>query len=114
MEFEWTKTDTVTTHEWQATDVTGIGGGKLMCETRNDTRQHPRPNEDGDNSEVHTNRPPRRIRGGGPREDKENMEWRLVKVRRGNTRSSDQDTTQDQSQERSGKREARPRGGDDV
>ena len=41
------------THEYQAVDVAGIKGGKLMCETRNDSRQqnvgHNGGEEGGDN-----------------------------------------------------------------
>ena len=113
VEFEWSKTDTGS-HEWQATDVTGVRAGKLMCETRNETRQQARSGEDG---ETHSNRPPHRIRGGGPREDDDNMEWRLVKVRRGKQgqgRGQDQGRGQGQGQERGGRRAARPRDGDDV
>ena len=120
VEFDWSKADTGA-HEWQAAAVTGMGAGKLMCETRNDTRQQARPgegrpmwSEGGDNTEAQSNRPPHRIRGGGPREDDENVEWRLVKVRRGNSRNRGQGPVQGQSQDRGGRRAARPRDGDDV
>ena len=36
--FELMKTDD-DKHEYQAVSVTGVGGGKLMCETRNEARQ---------------------------------------------------------------------------
>jgi CspA family cold shock protein len=93
-------------HEWQASNVSGIKGGKLMCETRHDfkvarsnyksdkpdqeqaslaprmTRQQRAPRVEGDKSEV---RPPRqarapRARGEGPRgvNDGEKKEWTLV------------------------------------
>ena len=45
-------------HPFQAGDVTGVMGGKLMCETRTENRRE--QTEDGDDSN------PRR-RGGGPR-----------------------------------------------
>lgn len=116
VEFEWSKAGSGT-HEWQAAVVTGMGGGKLMCETRNDARQQARPGEgrpmwkeEGDNIEALSDRPPRRIRGGGPREADENVEWRLVKVRRGNPRNRGRGSVQ----EHSGRRESRPRDGDDV
>lgn len=32
-------------HEFQATNITGIKGGTLMCETRQQTRQPPRPTQ---------------------------------------------------------------------
>lgn len=35
VEFELVKTDS-TQHEWQASNVSGIKGGKLMCETRHE------------------------------------------------------------------------------
>lgn len=111
VEFEWSKTETGA-HEWHATAVTGIGGGKLMCETRNDTRQQGRPGEGRDNTDIQSNRPPHRNRGGGPREDGDNMEWRLVKVRRGNQKN--QGAAHGQSHEGNGRREARHRDGDDV
>jgi CspA family cold shock protein len=93
-------------HEWQASNVSGIKGGKLMCETRHDfkvarsnyksdkpdqeqaspaprmTRQQRAPRVEGDKSEV---RPPRqarapRARGEGPRgvNDDEKKEWTLI------------------------------------
>ena len=93
-------------HEWQASNVSGIKGGKLMCETRHDfkvarsayksdkpdqedvppasrmPRQQRAPRDESDKSEV---RPPRqarapRARGEGPREakDAEKKEWTLV------------------------------------
>jgi len=35
---EYSKEPATNEHEWQATSVTGIKGGKLMCETRNEMR----------------------------------------------------------------------------
>ena len=35
---EYSKEPASNDHEWQATSVTGVKGGKLMCETRNETR----------------------------------------------------------------------------
>jgi CspA family cold shock protein len=82
-------------HEWQASNVNGIKGGKLMCETRrefkiarssyktNDTEtQEERPRQ----QRVPRERQPR-VRGEGPREAKEaketrpdeKKEWTLVK-----------------------------------
>lgn len=37
VEFDLVRTES-TTHEWQASSVVGIKGGKLMCETRNEAR----------------------------------------------------------------------------
>lgn len=68
-------------HKYQATEVTGIGGGALMCETRFLNKQE-RIDKDGDGDTHRPIRHPRR-RGGGPREDnrnsqrKTNKEWVL-------------------------------------
>lgn len=35
---EYSKEPASNDHEWQATSVTGVKGGKLMCETRNELR----------------------------------------------------------------------------
>ena len=52
----------------QATDIGGVKGGKLLCETRNENRRsNPRPRN--------VSKP--RRHGGGPRDDGE--EWVLVK-----------------------------------
>lgn len=81
-------------HEYQAGDVSGINGGKLMCETRRDFRQArtshksedeeahaprrtPRPRVVEQDAETHrpqTQKP--RARGAGPRDG---AEWTLVK-----------------------------------
>lgn len=105
VEFGWTQADSGD-HAWQATDVTGMLGGKLMCETRNEARQASAGrggeargrgwSEDGETrqgrrgwtedegeSSDRQPRPPHRIRGGGPREYGEDVEWKLVPVRRG-------------------------------
>ena len=115
VEFDWSKTNTGS-HEWQADGVTGMGGGKLMCETRNDTRQHARSgeektqwNESGDIADNKSSRPPHRMRGGGPRDDDDNVEWRLVKVRRGESNNHGKGQGKGQ-----GRRATRPRDGDDV
>ena len=47
-------------HPWQAGDVTGVLGGKLMCETRMENKRE--SNEDGDGSRRQ--RRPQRSRGG--------------------------------------------------
>lgn len=89
-------------HEWQASTVRGLNGGKLMCETRRDIREsrvnHARTRSDHGDSDVsdqNVTRRPRRTRetqvdsqtrpqrvpvryyGGGPRED--GVEWMLVR-----------------------------------
>lgn len=93
VEFSLIKT-TSSDHEWQASSVNGIKGGKLMCETRRDlklarsaykaTEQEPAEQEV---KAPRQQRPPRdaapkksqpRVRGEGPR-DGEKGEWTLVK-----------------------------------
>lgn len=81
------------THEYQASDVSGINGGKLMCETRHEFRQN-RTEYSSSHSEEpktprgspQTDRGPRsvkpytensRIRGSGPREDT-NTQYTLI------------------------------------
>jgi cold shock CspA family protein len=93
VEFGLVKT-TSGTHEWQASDVNGIKGGKLMCETRHELKvartvykSENAPSQTEVVSEVETKaprqqRPPRqqrapRARGEGPR-DGEKKEWTLV------------------------------------
>ena len=59
-------------HPWQATDIRGIGGGKLMCETR--FEQRPARKEGGGEYQQHD----RVTRGGrGPRDGGEG--WTLKK-----------------------------------
>ena len=78
-------------HEYQAGDVSGINGGKLMCETRREFRQtrvnYGKPEEEDSENMVDQIKPPRssrpprtegapRARGSGPREG---SEWTMVK-----------------------------------
>ena len=69
-------------HKWQAGNVKGSDGGKLMCETRNESREarslH-NNNEDDTNRRRSERMQPRvRTRGPGPREGDE---WMLVRRR---------------------------------
>lgn len=67
-------------HEWQASNVTGLYGGYLMCETRNEARSHRDGDEDGGEPQrsERTRRPPRvRVQGGGPREGEQ---WTLIRT----------------------------------
>lgn len=78
-------------HEWQASNVNGINGGKLMCETRHELKvartvykSENAPAQAESEPEVKAprqQRPPRdskpRVRGEGPR-DGEKKEWTLV------------------------------------
>lgn len=82
--FDWSSSGKNTEeHKWQATEVTGVCGGPLLCETQNDARSEVRDNgeddggggagEDGSSST-------RRYRGGGPRvTDADGVEYRLVR-----------------------------------
>ena len=58
-------------HKWHATDVTGVCGGPLLCETQNESRLNSTHNsvKDGEDSfdDNQSTHPQRRYRGGGPR-----------------------------------------------
>ena len=80
-------------HKFQASDVRGVNGGKLMCETRNQSRVSHVQGADNAVSGGHTrNRQSQgaRPRGGGPRvrtvpdSDDGNVEWLLVRRKRPN------------------------------
>jgi|TARA_B110000483_G_C18203818_1_gene546595 CspA family cold shock protein len=78
VEFKWAKANDSDTHEWQATSIKGVCGGKLMCETHKEQRltsdnMNARTSKVGDNKQT-------RYRGGGPRTLKDNSgkEWMLV------------------------------------
>ena len=67
-------------HEWQASDVTGLYGGMLMCETRNEARSSRDHDEDGGEERTPgaSVSPPRvRVQGGGPREGEQ---WTLIRT----------------------------------
>ena len=69
------------THTCQAEDVSGINGGQLMCETRNDVKQSRITYKSSTSSEIElpmSSSVPKKTfqkRGAGPRE---NSEWKLV------------------------------------
>ena len=83
-------------HQFQAINVSGIKGGKLMCETRREvkadrTNYHDSKQSDSRNAEAHVSRkrpspntrPENKVRGQGPREG---GEWTyVVKSGRQNT-----------------------------
>ena len=79
VEFEWAETTSDNGHEWQAGKVTGVNGGKLMCETRNTTRQQSSGVEHRSGKQSRTTGS--RLRGGGPRsvKDENGVEYLLVK-----------------------------------
>lgn len=83
VEFELCKADQAS-HEWQAGNVRGLDNGRLMCETRHETRIT-RTNSTGGRPD-HTDRTGERrvrVRGTGPREGREGEEWFLIKRRVG-------------------------------
>ena len=76
--FELTEMENDDKHEFQASNVRGMQGGKLMCETRNENRSSSRqPREPSD--VPSSSRPPRRFnnRSGPPRINDD--EWVLVR-----------------------------------
>lgn len=82
VEFDWSETDNSDEHKWQASNVCGMNGGKLMCETRNEIKSFK-------NTENETSTQPYKLRGGGPRSsssitDENGVEWMLVKKKQGN------------------------------
>ena len=115
VEFNLIRTDSAD-HEWQASTVNGINGGKLMCETRHEyklarsayrsdksddvavSESSPRQQRPPrDNTLPRQQRPPRdtasprqqrapRVRGEGPREG-DKKEWTLVPNKTTNVRS---------------------------
>ena len=78
-------------HKYQAQTVSGIGGGQLLCETRNDLRSSAPPRRQ-------PSRPPRsssdrdsraQYRGSGPREGaRDNEEWVLTRRNTSTRRSA--------------------------
>jgi cold shock CspA family protein len=67
-------------HEWQAVDVHGIKGGKLMCETRHEFKVSRSSYKDNKvsyskiSSEMPRQQKVPRVRGEGPRSDEKNRE----------------------------------------
>lgn len=69
------------THEWQASNVSGVNSGKLMCETRREykiARTNFRPDAvEGEQTTEPRRQPAPRSRGEGPREGGR-REWSVV------------------------------------
>lgn len=90
---EFSRTASEGDHAWQASDVRGVNGGKLMCETRNETRSETRRTRGShwDDSQQERETSPQRRRptrgGAGPRagprtvRDEDGVEWELVRKR---------------------------------
>ena len=81
VEFMLTETESGE-HKWYASEISGVSGGKLMCETRNLVRKE--RTKHNDESVRSGNKSDTRPRGRGPREihvqDEEGTKWNLVKV----------------------------------
>jgi cold shock CspA family protein len=88
IEFDLMKVDSGK-HEWQASRVSGIRGGKLMCETRHDLKVARNDYKTTKSVDEPTNDEPKmprqksvsqepRIRGEGPRDNDNKKEWTLV------------------------------------
>lgn len=85
VEFEWSTTENSEEHKYQASEVSGVNGEKLMCETRNEIRDSKKEN----NLEFKQKKQTRqsnnyRLRGQGPRSgsnvvDENGIEWMLVR-----------------------------------
>jgi cold shock CspA family protein len=98
VEFSLTTTKT-NNHEFQAGDVSGVKGGKLMCETRHDSktaRNHYRAFKNTTEASASTEpvRMPRsvRARGQGPRDD--GGHWSYVSKPKNNTGVRQRDNIQ--------------------
>ena len=79
VEFVWSVIDDKEEHKWQATNITGVCGGKLMCETHKEQRatgEGVRRNSRVENQSTRQSR----YRGGGPRtlKDSDGKEWMLI------------------------------------
>ena len=77
VEFVWSEISDNEQHKWQAINIKGVGGGKLMCETHKEQRgDNVRRNNRTDDSASKQSR----FRGGGPRtlKDDQGKEWMLV------------------------------------
>jgi CspA family cold shock protein len=107
VEFDWSETENEgqVGHKWQASDVRGATGGKLMCETRNEARSTRSEDHSNDGDREHDRKPRRprnwkqeddgedwenarratRSRGGGPRarvRDEDGVEWVIMRRKR--------------------------------
>ena len=81
------------THKWQAGSVKGMHGGKLMCETRLESREsrtnYSSERHESSGSRQFDNHQQRvRMRGSGPRDSDE---WMLVR-RKSNTKNDTRET----------------------
>lgn len=78
VEFNLSKSES-DSHEWQATDVTGVQKGPLMCETRFLSKQE-RIDKYGESDDTRRERRNVRTRGSGPRDNRganRNRRWSM-------------------------------------
>ena len=79
VQFEWVETDS-SDHQYQAGNVCGVNGGKLMCETRHDnrsTRQRPQSDDKKRSNRQNKSSPPKTVEANGE-------VWEVVKRRTDN------------------------------
>ena len=72
VEFTWSENTDDSDHKWQANDVQGVNGWKLMCETRAESRAE-RNVDDSRPQRQQQTRPS--YRGGGPRSRGPREQW---------------------------------------
>lgn len=82
VEFELTALEDSDKHEFQASNVKGVRGGKLMCETRNESRAQLRQHNP-DDEETRPRRPHMRRRPNNSVPRLNDDEWVLVRRRPG-------------------------------
>ncbi len=100
VEFDLVKTESQT-HEWQASKVSGIKGGKLMCETRHDLkieRSEYKSTKQSDDSVAETKMPRQRA-------PKETNESKAPRQRRNNVNGGRGQTSREPVSESSDKKE---------
>ena len=96
-------------HKYSASNISGIGGGALLCETRNDIKSTTDHSTKGPNKNVERRQNyrgsgpredrgsgPREDRGSGPREDREvpKEEWVLTRRQKSESKSSESKTSE--------------------
>ena len=93
-------------HKYSASNISGIGGGALLCETRNDIKSTTDHSTKGANKNVERRQNyrgsgPREDRGSGPREDREvpKEEWVLTRRQKSESKSSESKTSKSKTSE---------------
>lgn len=78
VEFDWSEIDDKADHKWQATNIRGVGGGKLMCETHKEQRVTGDGVRRNSRSDNQSSRQTQQRGGGQTLMDSEGKEWMLV------------------------------------